>query len=96
MAPARVRIVLPAALRAYWNAPTSEALIAGATLAEAILQLSAQHPGLAARILDDQGRVRQHVHVFLNGVSVGHEDPTTVALGEGDVVRVLPAVSGGT
>lgn len=91
----RVRIVLPAALRRYWEADASELLVQGETLAAAVAELGARHAGLAARIVDEQGRVRRHVLLFVNDASVAHLDPSSVPLRDGDVVRVLPAVSGG-
>ena len=87
----RVRLLLPRSLRLYWDAAAS-ADVEGATLAEALGALDA---GVRARILDDQGRVRPHVLLFVNGQRVRDEDAARVALAEGDVVRVLPAVSGG-
>jgi molybdopterin converting factor small subunit len=65
------------------------------TLADALTTLGARFPGLAARILDDQGRVRRHVLVFVNEESVSHRAPGDVPLRDGDAVRILPAVSGG-
>lgn len=64
-------------------------------LAEAVDQLNTRFPGLRERILDDQGRVRQFVHVFVNEDSVGHETPGGVSLESGDRVFILPAVAGG-
>lgn len=87
----RVRLLLPQSLRLYWDVAAS-ADLEGATLAEALGSLDG---GVRARILDDQGRVREHVLVFVNGQRVRREDLATVALADGDVVRVLPAVSGG-
>lgn len=89
-----VRVLLPRSLQEYW--PVSGEVVARAgTLADALGGLNARHPGLAERILDDQGRVRRHVHVFVNGASVAGKDLATVVLRDGDVVHVLPAVSGG-
>jgi molybdopterin synthase sulfur carrier subunit len=91
---ADVRIHLPSSLRAYWTGP-AEAPVTAATLAEALAELGRRWPGLADRILDDRGRVRPHVGLFVNALPVMHREPRDVALADGDVVRVLPAVSGG-
>lgn len=94
MAAPRVRLLLPRSLRRYWDAPEGVD-VAGATLAEALSDLARRDPGVADRIVDERGRVRPHVHLFVNRESVASRDLAGVALREGDVVRVLPAVSGG-
>jgi len=84
----QVRIKVPASLRQYWGGG-SQATIDARTLGDAIRGLGE----LATRILDDAGRVRPHVHLFVN------ESPArdlATPLADGDIVHVLPAVSGGS
>ena len=82
----RVVVRIPASLRAYWGGgPTHET--DAATLAEALRSLGP----LTSRVLDDAGAVRRHVHVFVNSAQA----PLERALAEGDVIHILPAVSGG-
>lgn len=90
----RVQVVLPRALLEY--AGGAEAVeTTGETLAEVLEGLEARFPGLRARIVDDQGRVRRFVHVFVNGSSSGFADPESVRLRPGDTVHILPSVAGG-
>ena len=42
-------------------------------------------------ILDEQGAIREHINVFVNK-EYGREE---TALGPGDRVHILPAISGG-
>ena len=91
----RVRVLLPRSLQAYWSGP-SALEVEGRHLGEVFAALGAAHPGLAERVLDDQGRVRRHVQVFLNQEPVGRREPASVAVRGGDVVHILPAVSGGS
>lgn len=96
MSPApRVRVLLPRSLQTYWAGVAAALDVEGATLAAALEALSARHPGVGERIVDEQGRIRRHVLVFVNDASVAHLAPASVALKDGDTVRVLPAVSGG-
>lgn len=91
---AQARIVLPQALTQMWQ--TKDTLeLHGATLAEALANLSKTHPGLGEAILDDQGKVRRNVLVFVNREPVTHKDPSEVSLHPGDAVHVLPHVAGG-
>jgi molybdopterin converting factor small subunit len=63
----------------------------GATVAELLRALERAQPGVCGWILDERGRIRRHINVFVNGES-GRED-TPVA--PDDRIDVLPAISGG-
>ena len=64
----------------------------GATIAELLRALEREHPGLHGWILDERGRIRRHINVFVNGEQ-GTED---TAIGADDRVEVIPAISGGS
>jgi molybdopterin converting factor small subunit len=91
---ANISVRLSRALTEYWTGPPSVD-VHGSTLAEALGDLDARVPGISARILDDQGRIRQHVAVFLNQEYLRHPDPAAVSLREGDRIHIVPSVSGG-
>lgn len=91
-----VRVLLPRSLQAYWDGASASMEVEARTLAEVFAALGAARPGLAERVLDDQGRVRRHVQVFLNEEPVGQRPPASVPVKGGDVVHILPAVSGGS
>jgi molybdopterin synthase sulfur carrier subunit len=65
--------------------------VPGATVAEVIGRLEREHPRLAGWVLDERGRIREHVKVFVNGDVAGLDD----SVAAGDQVHVLPAISGG-
>jgi molybdopterin converting factor small subunit len=65
--------------------------VSGATVAEVIGRLEREHPRLAGWVLDERGRIREHVKVFVNGDVAELEDSVAAA----DLVHVLPAISGG-
>lgn len=89
-----IRVLLPRSLRTYWDAP-GVVEIDAETVGLARHALGAKHPGLAARILDEQGELRPYVHVFVNEWAVDPSGLAGVQLRAGDVVRVLPSVAGG-
>lgn len=68
-----------------------EVSVSGATVAEVLRELERFHPRLTGWVLDDQGRVREHVAVFLQGERVHGE----VTLAEADRLEIIGAVSGG-
>ena len=65
--------------------------VTGATVGEALIALEALHPALRGWVLDEHGRVREHVNIFVNGTA--GEGATAVA--PGDALHVLSAISGG-
>lgn len=65
--------------------------VGGTTVGEALVALEALHPGLRGWVLDEHGRIREHVNVFVNGAA-GKE---ATAVAPGDALHVLSAISGG-
>jgi sulfur-carrier protein len=70
----------------------SDVRVEGATVGAVILALEKEHPKLTGWILDEQGHVRRHVNVFVNGERV-RED---AAVQPADRLHVLPSISGGS
>lgn len=69
--------------------------VSGATVREVLDAVFAENPRLRGYILDDQGRVRRHVNVFINGDMVADRVRLTDAVGPRDEVFVFQALSGG-
>jgi len=63
----------------------------GATVAEVLRALEREHPDVTGWILDERGRIREHINVFVNR-EYGQEE---TAVGQDDRLHVLPAISGG-
>lgn len=63
----------------------------GATVVALLRELERRHPPLSGWILDERGQIRRHINVFVNGEQ-GRE---RTAVGPGDRVEVLPAITGG-
>ena len=69
-----------------------ELRLEGADVRAVIRSLESAWPRTAGWVLDDQGRVRQHVNVFLNGERV-RED---AKVGPDDTINVLASITGGS
>ena len=69
--------------------------VSGATAREVLDAVFADNPRLRSYILDDQGRVRRHVNVFINGAFVADRLGLSDPVGPRDEVFVFQALSGG-
>jgi hypothetical protein len=69
--------------------------VGGATVREVLDAVFADNPMLKSYILDDQGRVRRHVNVFINGGLVSDRLALSDQVGPEDEVFVFQALSGG-
>jgi molybdopterin converting factor small subunit len=65
--------------------------LAGTTVLELLRALEQEHPAVGGWILDERGLIRRHINVFVNGERGGE----ATAVGAGDRVEVLPAITGG-
>jgi molybdopterin synthase sulfur carrier subunit len=89
-----VKVLLHGAFRGFAGGARNVEVDA-ATMREAVEALVRTHPSLAERMRDERGTLRTHLALFVNEEDarlLGWED---APLKEGDVVHVIPAVSGG-
>ncbi|TME31548.1 MAG: MoaD/ThiS family protein [Chloroflexi bacterium] len=95
----QVLVHIPGSLRQYCGGARQVRVEceAPSTLACVFERLHADHPGVVERALDEQGKIRQHVNVFVDGESIraGPKRGLETPLGAGSEVWILPAVSGG-
>jgi sulfur-carrier protein len=67
----------------------------GANLAEVIEALEADHTGFRTRVLDDDGKLRRFVNVYVNDDDVRFADGLQTATPDGASISIIPAVAGG-
>jgi sulfur-carrier protein len=85
-----MRVRIPTVLQAYTHAREVE--VTGATLGQVVHELDRRFPGLAFRVVDEQGRIRPHMRFFVNGeLSADLAAPVRPA----DEVQIVQALSGG-
>ena len=65
------------------------------TVAEALGELWAKHPGLRDRILDEQGQVRQHVNIFVGDENIRDSGGLATLVSDGCAITIVPNVAGG-
>jgi molybdopterin synthase sulfur carrier subunit len=81
------------ALTRYAACPRQE--VGAATLASALAAAFRAAPALRGYVLDEQGAVRKHVAVFVNGQMIPDRSDLSRALQPQDSVMVIQALTGG-
>jgi sulfur carrier protein ThiS len=81
------------ALQRFLPAPSAE--VQGGTVAAALAEVFASRPALRGYVLDDQGALRRHVAVYVNGRPVQDRIRLTDPVGSHDEIYVFQALSGG-
>ena len=77
------------------HVPTPEIEVEAVSLREALAKACMDRPRLKGYILDDQGRLRRHVAVYVNGYPVKDRVMLADPLGPRDEIAVFQALSGG-
>jgi molybdopterin converting factor small subunit len=89
-----VEVRLPTLLRAHTDGASSVSA-EGATVGEVFSVLTAQHPGLAGQLVDDQGGLHKFVNVYVDDDDIRYLDQLDTLVADGNVISILPAVAGG-
>jgi sulfur-carrier protein len=91
-----VLVRIPTILRSYTGgAAEVEVTAPDGTLREVIAGLDAAYPGIGGRILDDAGKLRRFVNVYVGDEDVRFAQGLDTPVAEGTRVSVIPAVAGG-
>lgn len=77
------------------HVPCAPQLVAAGTLAAALDAAFEAAPALRGYVLDEQGAVRKHVAVFVNGAMIRSRGDLAVPLHPEDRVLVIQALTGG-
>jgi molybdopterin converting factor small subunit len=91
---ATITIHVPTALRDGCDG-ASELLLLAPSVRALLEELERRHPSLYRKVCDETGTVRRHVNLFVNTSHIRDREGLDTALVPGDVVTILPAVSGG-
>ncbi len=89
-----VTVRVPGALRKLANG-RAEVIAEGATVRELLDDLGRENPDLVARIMGDDGGIRQFLNLFVNGTDIRFEDNLDTPVSAGDEVSIIPSIAGG-
>ena len=85
---------VPGPLREYC-AGASQIPVSASTVRAALEDLERNQVALYRNVCDETGALRRHLNVFVNADNVRDLDGIDTTLAPGDVLTILPAVSGG-
>jgi len=84
-----VRVASP--LRSYTEGASS-VTASGTTINEVLADLELRFPGMRFRMIDEQGRIREHIRLAINSQII---NDLGLPVSSGDTVHLLCALSGG-
>jgi sulfur carrier protein ThiS len=86
-------VAFTTALQRFLAAPRTQ--VQAATVGEALAAVFALRPALRGYLLDDQGALRRHIAVYVNGRPLGDRLRLSDEVGPRDEVYVFQALTGG-
>ncbi|WP_131740323.1 MoaD/ThiS family protein [Actinomadura roseirufa] len=89
-----VSVRIPTILRTYTGGE-AEVKAEGDTLRAVVTDLEANHAGISARILDDAGKIRRFVNVYVGDEDVRFAEGLDTPTPAGTQISIIPAVAGG-
>ncbi len=90
-----IKVRLTGQLRDLTQGAREVELESAEDLERMVAKLDKTFPGLGRKIVDDQGKIRTYVNVFVNEENSRELQRERTRLHDGDVVHVLPSVAGG-
>jgi sulfur-carrier protein adenylyltransferase/sulfurtransferase len=88
------KILIPTALRQFTELQDSVD-IAGATVGEALAQLTAKYPNIKKNLFNDAGRLRSFVNIYVNDEDIRYLDKEETELQGDETVTIVPSIAGG-
>jgi molybdopterin/thiamine biosynthesis adenylyltransferase/rhodanese-related sulfurtransferase/molybdopterin converting factor small subunit len=90
-----VTVSIPTPLRGFTGG--RDALdLPGRTVGEVLDGLLGAHSGLKRHLVQDDGRLRNFVNLYLNDTDIRQLDSTATPVREGDVLTIVPSIAGGS
>ena len=89
-----VTVRIPPPLRKYTGGQ-EEVTASGSTVSALISDLETRHAGIRDRLLDEEGRLRRFVNVFVNDEDCRFLKDLETEIAGGETISVVPAIAGG-
>jgi molybdopterin synthase sulfur carrier subunit len=89
-----ITVRVPTTLRTL-TAGAAEVEVDGSSVAQVLDALEVKHPGFRERLLDEGGKLRRYVNVFVADEDVRFAQGLDTPIGAGETLAIVPAVAGG-
>jgi sulfur-carrier protein len=87
-------ISLPSLMK-YYVDDRLEVQVTGSTVSQAITDLTTQYPLIKTHLVDNQGKLRRYVNLFVNQENINSLDGLDTSIEESDKIILMPSISGG-
>ncbi|MEB3291706.1 MAG: MoaD/ThiS family protein [Synechococcales bacterium] len=89
-----IKVLIPTPLQKFVGDQATVECESG-TIAQLVDELESKHPGIKARLCDDNGKLRRFVNFYLNSEDIRFMENEATELKDGDEVSIVPAIAGG-
>ncbi|HEY8367872.1 MAG TPA: ubiquitin-like small modifier protein 1 [Thermodesulfobacteriota bacterium] len=90
-----ITVRIPTPLRSLTGGQ-AEVTASGSTVADVLADLERRHPGLKARLMDEQGQLRRFVNLYLNDEDIRFLEGLATPVPATADLSIVPAIAGGT
>ena len=88
-------VIIPTPLRKFTN-NTARLQVRPGTIQETVQELTLNFPDLKKHLLDETGKIRSYVNIFIGNDDIRDLQQEHTAVQEGAVVSIVPAIAGGS
>jgi sulfur-carrier protein adenylyltransferase/sulfurtransferase len=88
------KVLIPTALRQFTGQKDSVD-VSGATVGDALNQLTAEYPNIKKNLFNDQGKLRSFVNVYVNDEDIRYLDQDETRLEGTETISIVPSIAGG-
>lgn len=88
------RLRFTSALKRFFPSLT-EIEIEGGTVKEVLSNIEKRHPGISSYLVDDHGRLRKHINIFVRGDLIKNRETLNDSVNQNDELLIFQALSGG-
>jgi len=88
------KVSFTAALKRFF--PTLQARhFEGKTLRQVLEQIEAEHPGISDYLIDEEGKLRKHINIFIGEKMIEDRLQLSDVISEEEEILIFQALSGG-